>query len=100
MNALCHVPAHQLVSLMSAGTVSCREVVQAHLTRIEAVNPLLNALVEAADPDQCLALADDADRRIEMLTFMADFDVIVCPAMPTPDNHTTTAWSKSATSHT
>ena len=63
MNDLCHLPAHQLVSQMSAGTVSCREVVQAHLARIEAVNPSLNALIEAADPDQCLALADDADMR-------------------------------------
>ena len=62
MNDLCHLPAHQLVSQMSAG--SCREVVQAHLARIEAVNPSLNALVEAADPDQCLALADDADGRV------------------------------------
>jgi amidase len=63
MNDWCHLPAHQLVSQMSAGTVSCREVVQAHLARIEAVNPSLNALIEAADPDQCLALADDADMR-------------------------------------
>jgi amidase len=35
---------------------------QAHLVRIEAVNPALNALVEAADPERCLQLADHADR--------------------------------------
>jgi amidase len=49
---------------MSAGTVACREVIEAHLARINAVNPRLNALVEAADPEQCLALAHEADRRV------------------------------------
>jgi amidase len=34
---------------------------QAHLARIRTVNPMLNALVEAADPEQCLRLADHAD---------------------------------------
>jgi amidase len=48
---------------MSSGAVSCREVVDAHLARIEAVNPMLNALVEAADPEQCLRLAAHADER-------------------------------------
>jgi amidase len=61
MDDLCHLPAHQLVRLMSVGAVSCREVMQAHLARIDAVNPSLNALIEAADPQQCLELADDAD---------------------------------------
>ena len=44
----------------------------------------------------------DIDRyRIEiLLSFMADYDVIVCPAMPTQPNHTTTDWSRSATSLT
>jgi amidase len=43
--------------------VSCRDVIEAHLARIEAVNPALNALVEAADPQRCLDAADEADRR-------------------------------------
>jgi amidase len=59
----CNLPAHELVRLMSSGVVSCREVVEAHLARIEAVNPMLNALVEAADPEQCLRLAAHADER-------------------------------------
>lgn len=62
---LCNLPARELVALMSARTVSCREVIEAHLARIDAVNPQLNALVEAADPEQCLAMADEADRRVE-----------------------------------
>jgi amidase len=64
MTDLCGLPAHQLVELMAGGTVSCREVVQAHLARIDAVNPALNALVEATDPQQCLADADEADERV------------------------------------
>jgi amidase len=63
MSYLCHLPAHELVRLMSSGAVSCREVVRAHLERIEAINPALNALVEAADPEECLRLADLADER-------------------------------------
>ena len=34
---------------------------QAHLAQIERVNPVLNALVEAADPEECLRQADHAD---------------------------------------
>src|SRR5258705_8431963 len=63
MTDLCHLPAHQLVRLMSDRAVSCREVIEAHLTRIDAVNPGLNALVEAADPQACLTAADEADDR-------------------------------------
>ncbi len=59
---LCHLPAHELVRLMTNGSVSCREVTLAHLAQIERVNPALNALIEAADPDECLRLADHADR--------------------------------------
>lgn len=64
MTDLCHLPAHELVQRMAAGSVSCREVVEAHLARIEAVNPRLNALVVATDPQLCLQRADDADRRV------------------------------------
>ncbi len=64
MTDLCQLPAHQLVALMTGGTVSCREVVEAHLARIDAVNPALNALVQAADPQQCLTAADEADARV------------------------------------
>ncbi len=58
---LCYLPAHELVRLMTSGSVSCREVMQAHLAQIERVNPTLNALVEASDPEECLSLADHAD---------------------------------------
>ena len=61
MDDLCQLPAHELVRLMTTGSVSCSEVARAHLARIEAVNPMLNALVEAADPVRYLQLADHAD---------------------------------------
>jgi amidase len=64
MTDLCQLSARELIRLMSGGSVSCREVVQAHLARIDAVNPTLNALVEATDPQQCLAAADEADQRV------------------------------------
>ncbi len=63
MNELCRRPAHELVRLTSSGQVSCREVVEAHLKRIDAVNPALNALVAAVDPDECLDLAGELDTR-------------------------------------
>jgi amidase len=43
--------------------VSSREVVQAHLDRVAAVNPYLNAIVRLL-PDQALAAADAADAMV------------------------------------
>src|SRR6185312_5131576 len=63
MDELCHLPAYELVRQMSAGTLSCRDVMHAHLARIDAVNPRLNALVEMTDRGRLMALADDADKR-------------------------------------
>jgi amidase len=64
MNDLCHLPAHELVRLTSDGTVSCRDVMAAHLSRIEQVNGYLNALVEATPAEQCMQAAADADDRM------------------------------------
>ncbi len=64
MTDLCELPAHELVHRMTTGAVSSREVVEAHLVRIATVNPRLNALVVATDPDQCLASADAADAKV------------------------------------
>jgi amidase len=43
--------------------VSCREVVESHLARIEATNPAINAVTRVLT-DDALGLADDHDRRI------------------------------------
>lgn len=37
----------------------------AHLERIDRLNPALNAIVGKLDDDECLALADEADRTLE-----------------------------------
>ena len=64
MAEVSRLPATELVRLMSSGALACREVIEAHLALIDAVNPALNALVEAADPETCLEAADEADGRV------------------------------------
>ena len=44
------------------GTCSARELVAAHLARIERIDPLVNAIVTRT-PERALAAADEADRR-------------------------------------
>ena len=53
--------ARQLSQALHARQVSCREVIQAYLSRIERVNPRFNALVSLQDPVSLLAQADQAD---------------------------------------
>jgi amidase len=55
--------AIELAAMIRDREVSSREVIQAHLDRIEAVNPSLNAIVRLL-PDQALAAADAADRAV------------------------------------
>ena len=54
--------ARDLARLVHARKLSAREVMTAHLAQISSVNPLVNAIVAKLDDDQCLALADQADR--------------------------------------
>lgn len=55
--------ALELASLIAARQVSSREVVEAHLRRIDEVNPRLNAVVRRLD-ESALAAADAADRAV------------------------------------
>lgn len=55
--------AGELASLIASGEVSARQVVDAHLDRIEQVNPGLNAVVRVL-ADQARAEADAADRAV------------------------------------
>ncbi len=57
----CFESARDLAALLRARKVSAREVMTAHLERIERLNPALNAIVSKLDDDRCLALADAAD---------------------------------------
>ncbi|HNJ96912.1 MAG TPA: amidase [Ilumatobacteraceae bacterium] len=55
--------ALELAGLIARKEVSSREVVQAHLARIDEVNPWVNAVVRRLD-DTALAAADAADRAV------------------------------------
>jgi amidase len=61
--ALWQLSAQQLASAIRNGEVSSREVVDAHLERIEAVNPSVNA-VRVVLADQAREQAGEADRRL------------------------------------
>src|SRR5262249_1292189 len=63
---LCLMSARDLATLIRRRKVSAREVMTAHLKQINRVNPTINAIVAKLDDDRCLALADDADRRMAM----------------------------------
>ena len=57
MSDLLFRPASELAGLVRDGELSARELVQASLDRIEAVDPELNAFVDVFD-DEALAAAD------------------------------------------
>ncbi|MEZ5283726.1 MAG: amidase [Vicinamibacterales bacterium] len=61
MSDLCLSPAVELARLVADGQLSAAELVQAHLDRIDRVNPRLNALVDVrADAALAEARAQDA----------------------------------------
>ncbi|RMG64016.1 MAG: amidase [Chloroflexi bacterium] len=61
-SSLTHLSATRLAALMARGEISATEVVRAHIARIEAVNPKINALVVKRF-DQALREAKAADAR-------------------------------------
>src|SRR4029453_5647420 len=61
---LCFMSGRELAPLIRPRKVSAREVMLAHLQQIERVNPKVNAIVAKLDDAKCLALADEADRRL------------------------------------
>ena len=63
MSELWQLDALELAARIRAGTTTSREVVEAHLARIDAVNPFLNAVVRRLD-EEALAAADVADAAI------------------------------------
>ncbi|HTG73565.1 MAG TPA: amidase [Terriglobia bacterium] len=60
---ICFMSARDLATLIRTRKLSVREVMAAHLERINRVNPKVNAIVARLDDRQCLALADAADKR-------------------------------------
>jgi amidase len=62
MPVLYELGALELVRQIRAREVSRRQVLEAHLDRIDAVNGLVNAVVEHVDREEALAVAEAADR--------------------------------------
>jgi amidase len=60
-NDLCFTSAKDLVDLIRRRKVSAREIMAAHLERINRLNPTINAIVAKLDDSECLALAAAAD---------------------------------------
>src|SRR4051794_25718460 len=61
MSELWRRSATELAAAIATGEVSSTEVVQAHLDRIEAVNPTVNAVTRVL-ADEALLAAKEADR--------------------------------------
>ena len=61
---LCFLSARELQGLIRTRKLSAHELMAAHLQQINRVNPKINAIVAKLDDDKCLALADEADRRL------------------------------------
>ncbi|MDQ2758644.1 MAG: amidase family protein [Actinomycetota bacterium] len=62
MSTPCEMSARELVTAMTERTLSAREALAAHLSRIEQVNPHVNAVV-TLDPEGARAAAAAADER-------------------------------------
>jgi amidase len=62
---LCFTSARELARLIRSGELSAREVMAAHLEQIDRWNPAVNAIVAKLDDDECLALAAEADGRLQ-----------------------------------
>lgn len=61
MTSITDLSAHALSQLIATRDVSCLEVMQVFLERINALNPYLNALVNLAPEERCLSFATAAD---------------------------------------
>ncbi|RWX70075.1 amidase family protein, partial [Mesorhizobium sp. M2A.F.Ca.ET.039.01.1.1] len=61
---ICRLSAVELADRIRQGQLSVREVVSASLDRIEAVNPLVNAIVSLRERADILAEADNADAHL------------------------------------
>jgi amidase len=63
MSELWQLGAGELAERIRAGALTSREVLEAHLARVEAVNPRLNAIVRVL-ADEAREAADAADRMV------------------------------------
>ena len=88
---LCYLPATAQRELLRTRAISSRELLEAYLTRIEAVNPVVNAII-TMDPDGAMAqaqAADDAAARGESLGSLHGLIVAHKDLLPTKGMRTT-----------
>ncbi|WP_348649848.1 amidase family protein [Sinorhizobium sp. BG8] len=64
MKDITSLSALQLSAAIHARSVSCRATMEAYLSRIDTVNPAINALVSLREPKALLTEADQADREL------------------------------------
>ena len=64
MDDMIYLDAVEQAALIRNGQISSKEVMQAHLSRIERVNPVINAVVQTLPPEKALALAGEADEQL------------------------------------
>ena len=64
MTEITRLTAVQLSEAIHKRSVSCVEVMDAFLERINTLNPDLNALVSLMTPEACLAMARESDRQL------------------------------------
>ena len=61
---ICFTSARDLATMIRSRAISARELMAAHLERINRFNPTINAIVAKLDDEKCLALATAADERL------------------------------------
>jgi len=61
---ICFMSGRELAEVIRQRKLSAREVMSAFLRQIARLNPKINAIVAKLDDEQCLRLADDADRQL------------------------------------
>jgi amidase len=64
VNEICFMSARALAKSVRAREISAREIMEAFLQQIARVNPKINAMVAKLDDEQCLVLAEEADRQL------------------------------------
>ncbi|MDO9195059.1 amidase [Rhodoferax sp.] len=62
--SIVELPAHSLSCAIHAREISCRDVMQAYLRRIDVVNPRHQAIVSLQDGDLLLRQADERDAQL------------------------------------
>jgi amidase len=61
---LCFMTATELVRRIRTRELSCKEVMEAHLTQIERINPVVNAIVTHVSHEQIMSRVQAADEAI------------------------------------